>query len=256
MPDRLPRTPDDQEPPRGGVPGILIILLILILGAAALYFLAQRFPGALAGQGGQVSLVYLSVLAVALLISAVSFRRLSGTTIARNLRYGALWVVIFVVLAGGYSYRNEVKTISQRIMGDLVPGYGGVTGTNEVTYTRAEDGHFYIDAESARVPIRFLVDTGASLIVLSPGDAQRLGFDLARIQFDRYFETANGTVRGASAVLSELWLGERVLRNVPVSINEAPMSNSLLGMAFLEQLESIEVRGDRLVLRWSGRPGS
>ncbi len=231
----------------------MIILVILILGAVALYYLAQRFPDALSQQGNQVSLVYLSLLGGVLLLSALSFRRLSGTALARNLRYAALWGVIFVVLAGGYSYRNEVKTISQRIMGDLLPGYGGVTGPNEVTYTRAEDGHFYIDAESAQTPIRFLVDTGASLIVLSPGDAQRLGFDLTRVRFDRVFQTANGMVRGASAVLNELWLGDRVIRNVPVSINEAPMSNSLLGMAFLEQLESFEVRGDRLVLRWSGQ---
>lgn len=256
MPQRQPRTPDDREPPRGGVPGILIIALILLLGIVALYFLAQRFPDALSGQDNQISLVYLSLLGGVVLLSAVSFRRLSGTALARNLRYAGLWAAIFVVLAGGYSYRNEVKTIGERILGDLVPGYGGVTGPNEVTYTRAEDGHFYIDAESARVRIRFLVDTGASLIVLSPGDAQRLGFDLTKVRFDQYFETANGTVRGASALLSELQLADRVIRNVPVSINEAPMSNSLLGMAFLEQLESFEVRGDRLVLRWSGRPNS
>ena len=225
------------------------------MGAVALYLLAQRFPNALSYQDNQISFVYLILLGGVLLLSALSIRRISGTALARYLRYAGLWAVIFVLLAGGYSYRNELRTISQRIMGDLVPGYGGETGLNELTYTRAEDGHFYIDAESSSVPIRFLVDTGASLVVLSPGDAQRLGFNLAKVRFDQYFETANGTVRGASAVLNELWLGDRLVRNLAVSINEAPMSNSLLGMAFLEQLESFEVRGDRLVLRWTGQPG-
>ncbi|WP_282608351.1 TIGR02281 family clan AA aspartic protease [Pelagibius sp. Alg239-R121] len=251
MSDQFPRSPIDQEPPRRGVSGVLIFVLILVIGAVALYFLVQRFPGALSGQDNQISLVYLVVLGVVVLLSALSIRRLDGTALARYLRYGALWAGIFVVLAGGYSYRTEMRSLGQRIMGDMLPGYGGATGPNELTYTRAEDGHFYVDTESSQVPVRFLVDTGATLVVLSPGDAQRLGFDLTKVRFDQYFQTANGTVRGASAVLNELWFGERVLRNVPVSINEAPMSDSLLGMSFLQQLDSFEVRGDHLILRWS-----
>ncbi len=249
-----PNRQEDQEPPRRGLSGFAIILLIVLGGALALYYLIQNFPGALSNQDEQISLVYLSALGLAILVSAFSVRRLGKSDLARYLRYAVLWSVIFVVLAGGYSYRYELQSFGQRIMGGLVPGYGSETGPNEVTYSRARDGHFYIDAESRRVPIRFLVDTGASLVVLSPGDAQRLGFDLTRVTFDQIFETANGTVRGASAVLNELWIGDRRLRNVRVSINEAPMSNSLLGMTFLRQLESYEVRGDLLYLRWA--PGS
>lgn len=254
MSNHQPNSPHKQEPPRRGLPGGIAIIVILLIGAVSLYFLAQSFPAALSSRDDQISLVYLVALGLAVTVSALSVRRLGKSDLAKYLRYGLLWGVIFIVLAGGYSYRGEMRSFGQRIMGGLIPGYGSVTGPNEVTYSRADDGHFYIDAESSRVPIRFLVDTGASLIVLSPGDAQRLGFDLTKIRFDQVFETANGSVRGASAVLNELWLGDRLLRNVRISINEAEMSNSLLGMAFLRQLESYEVRGDHLHLRWA--PGS
>lgn len=245
-----PHSPQDQEPPSRGLSGFMIVILLVLCGVIALYFLVQSFPGALSGRDDQISLVYLVALGLALVISTLSVRRLGTSDLARYLRYGLLWGAIFVLLAGGYSYRTEMRSFGQRIMAGLVPGYGSETGPNEVTYSRAEDGHFYIDAESRRIPIRFLVDSGASLVVLSPGDAERLGFDLTKVRFDQTFETANGTVRGASTVLNELRFGDRRLRNVRVSINEAPMSNSLLGMTFLRQLESYEVRGDLLHLRW------
>jgi aspartyl protease family protein len=121
---------------------------------------------------------------------------------------------------------------------------------NEVTYARAADGHFYIDATSIGSPIRFLVDTGASGIVLTPADARRMGYEPVDEDFSQYFQTANGTVRGAPVILEELRIGDRFFYNLWASINEAPMSDSLLGMAFLRELESFEVRGDRLILRW------
>ena len=254
MSDHFPNRQRDHKPPRRGLPAPAIIVLILLCGAVGLYALIQAFPSALAHRDEQISLVYLGALGVAILVSSLSVRRLGKSDLGRYLRYGLLWAAVFIVLAGGYSYRFELQSFGQRLAGGLLPGYGSATGPNEVAYTRSGDGHFYIDAEAGRVPIRFLVDTGASTVVLSPADAQRLGFNLAEVHFDQIFQTANGTVRGASAVLNELWLGERRVTNLRVSINEAPMSHSLLGMTFLRQLESYEVRGDRLYLRW--RPGA
>ncbi len=258
MSNHNPWGENNPEPPRRGFwrgfSGLLIILAILLGGAVALYFLAQSFPEALSSQGDQVSLVYFLALGAVLVLSSLGARRLRGTDFARYLRYAVFWAAIFVVLAGGYSYKAELNAFGQRIMSNLLPGYGGGTGPDEVTYSRAEDGHFYIGAEAENTRIRFLVDTGATDVVLSPRDAQRIGFDLSKVRFDRTFQTANGTVRGARVLLRDLWIGDRRLQNLAVSINEAPMRESLLGMAFLDQLESFEVRGDHLHLRWSPKP--
>ena len=96
--------------------------------------------------------------------------------------------------------------------------------------------------------LRFLVDTGATDVVLSPADAQRLGFDLSSLSFTQLYNTANGTVRGAPVRLRNVSLGPIQLRDVRASINEAPMRSSLLGMSFLGRLSSFEIRGDSLTL--------
>ena len=100
------------------------------------------------------------------------------------------------------------------------------------------------------VPIRFLIDTGASDIVLNPSDARRLGFDASNLRFSRQYETANGMVRGAPVTLRELRVGQLHLFDVEASVNEAPLEVSLLGMSFLNELSGYEVARGRLILRW------
>ena len=97
----------------------------------------------------------------------------------------------------------------------------------------------------------FLADTGASHIVLSPADAQKLGIETEKLRFDRFYETANGTVRGSSIRIANLRTGEIHLREIGASVNEAEMRNSLLGMTFFKRLKSYEVRNDVLTLYWS-----
>jgi aspartyl protease family protein len=99
-------------------------------------------------------------------------------------------------------------------------------------------------------PITFLVDTGASSSVLTMADAERLGFRPESLRFTQRFGTANGEVRGAPVVLREIRIGQFSLYDVPASVNEAPLSVSLLGMSFLRRLNGYGVEDGRLVLRW------
>ena len=98
-------------------------------------------------------------------------------------------------------------------------------------------------------PVRFMIDTGSTDIVLSPDDAGRVGLHPADAAFSRPTETANGVGYGAAVTIDSLAAGPIRLTDVPVSINKAPMSTSLLGMPFLKRLDSFEVRGDQLFLR-------
>jgi aspartyl protease family protein len=86
-------------------------------------------------------------------------------------------------------------------------------------------------------------------VVLSPADARRMGFDLGRLDFTGRAETANGHVRSAPVRLRELVIGPIRLTDVRAAVNEAEMSESLLGLSFLSRLEGYEVSGDRLTLR-------
>jgi clan AA aspartic protease (TIGR02281 family) len=111
-------------------------------------------------------------------------------------------------------------------------------------------GHFLIEAVVNGAPVDFLVDTGASNIVLTLADAERLGLQPETLRFTQRFATANGEVRGAPVVLREIRVGQFSLFDLPASVNEAPLRVSLLGMTFLERLNGYEVSGRRLILRW------
>lgn len=121
---------------------------------------------------------------------------------------------------------------------------------NEIIYRRASDGHFYVEADVNGAMVRFVVDTGATLVALSPDDARAAGFALANPDFSARAYTANGVARVAPVTLRAVGLGQFTASDVQAIVVERPMQVSLLGMSFLARLQGIETRGDELVLRW------
>jgi aspartyl protease family protein len=114
----------------------------------------------------------------------------------------------------------------------------------------AADGHFYANATVDGVPVRFLVDTGASSIALSAEDARRLGFDPERLHYFLPVTTANGTALAARVTLGDVRLGSIAFANVAAAVmSPGALDRSLLGMSFLDRLAGFEIAGDRLILR-------
>ncbi len=125
----------------------------------------------------------------------------------------------------------------------------GATG-DELIVRAGPNGHFMVDAVVDGVEIRFLVDTGASSVVLTAEDAERLGYRLDGLEYSERYRTANGEILGAPVVLPELRIGDLEIEDVRSSVIRAPLSTSLLGMTFLSRLESFEVRDEGLIMRW------
>jgi len=121
---------------------------------------------------------------------------------------------------------------------------------NSIALERDASGHYRVEASVNGLPVDFLVDTGASQVVLSPADAARLGFRADRLRFSGRASTANGMVALAPMKLRELRIGQLSRRGVDAMVNGAEMPSSLLGMSFLAGLEGWEARGDRLMLYW------
>lgn len=111
-------------------------------------------------------------------------------------------------------------------------------------------GHFFLMATVDGVEIPFLLDTGASAVVLGPGDARRIGFRPAELDYSQRILTANGDVPGAPVTLREIRVGQLRVFDVPATVHGAPLPISLLGTSFLQRLEGYEVERDRLLLRW------
>ena len=120
----------------------------------------------------------------------------------------------------------------------------------EMVIPAGRNGHFLVTAEVEDVEILFLIDTGASQVILTAEDAERLGHRVDSLEFSARFQTANGAIWGAPLLLSELRIGDLEIADVRASVIRAPMSTSLLGMSFLSRLEGYEVGEEGLILRW------
>lgn len=179
---------------------------------------------------------YLALLAAALIFYAVVAhrRRLGEMT-----RQALLWVLIFVgvaALVGAWPGLRDT----------LVPRQAMVGGAVEVP--RGPGGHYRLTLALNDVPVNFIVDTGASDMVLSRADAARIGFDPDALAYTGRAGTANGTVPLASVMLDEVRLGTLVDTNVRASVNGGEMDGSLLGMSYLSRFGRIEIENGRLRL--------
>ena len=121
---------------------------------------------------------------------------------------------------------------------------------DELAIRPGHRGHYFVDAAVNGVTVRFLVDTGASMVLLTPQDARRLHLTPDRLDFSETYQTANGTARGAPVMLRQIRIGQLAVHHVEASVSEAPLPISLLGMSFLGQLQGYEVRDGLLILRW------
>jgi aspartyl protease family protein len=123
-------------------------------------------------------------------------------------------------------------------------------GDQEMVLQAGSNGHFTVAAWIDGAEIPFMIDTGASTVVLSPDDANRLGFYPSGLDYNAVFATANGEVRAALVTIRELRIGALELDDVEAAVIQAPMGMSLLGRSALERLAGYEVEGDRMILRW------
>jgi len=114
---------------------------------------------------------------------------------------------------------------------------------------RDPDGHFYAAVDVEGVPVNFLIDTGATSIALTGADAEAIGLDWDDDNLQVIGRGASGDVYGKKIVLSEVALGDFVARNVPAAIIPNGLDRSLLGQAFLKEIDNVNISGDEMLLR-------
>ncbi|GGD41756.1 retropepsin-like aspartic protease family protein [Sinisalibacter lacisalsi] len=151
-----------------------------------------------------------------------------------------IWGLIFLGVVAGYGLWGDIQR-------DLAPRQAVLEG-GRIEVPRMFDGHFYLTARLNGAPVEFVVDTGATDVVLSKDDARRAGIDLDSLDYTGRAMTANGMVRTASARIEEISVGDIRDTGLRVSINEGEMPQSLLGMTYLRRFSRIEIADDTLIL--------
>lgn len=173
-----------------------------------------------------------------LLLLALS---LLGSALSHNgLRNAMIWGLIFLGVTGVVSNWDAISR-------DFAPQQTTFTDTR-VQVPIGADNHFRLTLQINGVDVDFLVDTGASQVVLTQADAARVGLDPDTLPYTGTAMTANGEVATAPVRLDTVQLGDITDTWVRASVNSGEMDLSLLGMSYLNRFESIEIRPDRLIL--------
>lgn len=181
---------------------------------------------------------YLVLLGVAV---AGWFIAENRNSLGRTMRMALAWGLIFLGVVAGFGLWNDVRT-------DIIPRQSVVADGARVEVPRAFDGHYYLTLRLDGTPVDFVVDTGATDIVLSREDAARIGLDPQALAYTGVAMTANGQVRTARARVGEILLGGIADQDVMVSVTDGEMPGSLLGMAYLQRFSRIEIADGTLVL--------
>ncbi len=187
------------------------------------------------------NLLYLSLLGAAIFGYFVAAGR---QRMGKTLRQLAMWGLIFVgviAVAGLWpSLRDQiVPSQSFNATGD---------GAGILHVPQGFDGHYRVRLEVNGRPLDFVVDTGATDLVLSRQDARRVGIDPDGLAYLDRAQTANGTVPMARVRLDRVSLGGIEDRGVPASVNGGEMPGSLLGMSYLSRFGRIAIENGELTL--------
>ncbi|HTK57563.1 MAG TPA: TIGR02281 family clan AA aspartic protease [Sphingomicrobium sp.] len=119
----------------------------------------------------------------------------------------------------------------------------------ETVLERQSNGHFYTHAKiNDKELVHFVVDTGATVVVLTIDDARRLGIPVNPAEFEVVGEGASGPVRGKDIMLDSVEVDGKRVENVPAAVLEGA-NLSLLGQAYLSRMGQVQMSGDYMVLK-------
>jgi aspartyl protease family protein len=230
----------------------LFWIIIALIGAGLILLVLNNSSGETFGLRNDAfaQTLYLGIWALAL-GAGILGSRMSFGDISRTL---AIWALIALGLVAGYQYRYELQDFGSRVTAGLIPGspinMTSQNGRAAVMIDKSANGHFQVRATVNGVTVPFLVDTGASAIVLTHADAQRIGIDTSHIDYLIRVYTANGSAMAARAIANRIVIGGIERDRMPVLVAQpGRLDTSLLGMSFLDTLSGFEIRGDRLVMR-------
>ncbi|WP_226780597.1 retropepsin-like aspartic protease family protein [Oceaniglobus trochenteri] len=183
------------------------------------------------------------ILYLLLLLLAVGgwFAVANRESLGKTVQQGLVWVLIFVGVVAVAGLWSDLRD-------DVMPRQSVIGDGARIEVPRGFDGHYHIGLEINGKPVRFVIDTGASDIVLTRQDAVRVGIDPDRLAYLSQAQTANGLVPIARVTLDRVALGGVVDQGVGASVNGGEMSGSLLGMSYLNRFGRIEIADGKLIL--------
>ena len=232
--------------------GAWIALALLVIAGAVL--ILRHDAGTIAGFDNADIAGIVAAAALLIFLGGSMFSGYRGRFVGA-VRDALAWGVMALLLIAGYSYRDQIMPLAQRIAGELMPGAPiqfdtGDTKSVGVRIRKQANGQFMAKARANGAKINMIIDTGASTIVLTPSDAARAGIKPEALRYSVPVQTANGTSFAAPVRLTNVSIGPVSIDNIEALVTKpGALRDSLLGMSFLNRLRSYEFSGDFLTLR-------
>ncbi len=183
------------------------------------------------------------VVCILLLVSSLAARRLPLSYIAKA---ALAWTAIFAALFAIFSFRFEFISIWERVKADISGTAGQSISGEAIELRRQDDGHYWITVDINGKPVRFMVDSGATMTAINATTAKEAG-----VEADGYpiiLSTANGRVAAKRATVQSLVVGPHKIENHPVVVSESFGDVNLLGMNFLNDMQSWRVESNKMIL--------
>jgi aspartyl protease family protein len=183
------------------------------------------------------------LVCILLLVSSLAARRLPLSYVAKA---GFAWIAIFAALFAIFSFRFEFISIWERVKADISGTAGQSISGEAIELRRQDDGHYWIMVDINGKPVRFMVDSGATMTAINATTARDAG-----IEADGYpiiLSTANGRVAAKRANVQSLVLGPHRIENHPVVVSESFGDINLLGMNFLNSMQSWRVEANVMII--------
>jgi aspartyl protease family protein len=183
------------------------------------------------------------VVCILLLVSSLAARRLPLTYIAKA---ALAWIAIFAALFAIFSFRFEFISIWERVKADISGTAGQSISGEAIELRLQDDGHYWITVDINGKPVRFMVDSGATMTAINATTAKEAGVEANG--YPIILSTANGRVAAKRATVQSLVVGPHKIENHPVVVSESFGDVNLLGMNFLNDMQSWRVEANKMIL--------
>lgn len=196
-------------------------------------------------QGENIQLIS-SLVIIAFLITGLFTR--SNHKGVPLLRYSLYWAGIFVVALMLYAYKDYIKEPLDKMRAVISPATP-IEEHGVIKIQKSLDGHFHINALVNGKKMDFLIDTGATEVLLSKADAAKVGIDIDKLEFTIRSYTASGTTMIARANVS-IKISNFEIDDFPIYVNSSESDSALLGMSLLSKMQSVSFEGAELILKY------
>ncbi|MEO1747626.1 MAG: TIGR02281 family clan AA aspartic protease [Pseudomonadota bacterium] len=220
---------------------VVVVSIFMLAGGDMNYFTAMS--------SSEIASTLFFAIVLSVFVGSVIGAGERLSTIARHM---AIALSLTLTALIGWEYRYELQGAMSRITAGVVPGTPisqlDENGDLSVTVSRL-DRHFQTLAEVNGTNQPFIIDTGASTVVLTYENARAAGYDVEALNFVIPVSTANGMTRAAMVTIDSLSIGDLERRNIRAMVaQEGQLFENLLGMSFLNRLSGYDVRGTRMIL--------